>query len=91
MSRLGWYGQTYELDPRALQLRVHVDLPRQRRATHARLFQVPSAERREESPLWQHVHSWAFDPAEIGPLQGLDDALERLTEPLLQLRIPGIG
>ena len=85
-----WYGRTFELDPGAVQLRLHVDLPRQLRPTHARLFQIPSAEQRHDSPLWQHVTSWAFDPEDAGRLRNLDDALGRLIVPLLQQRLPGI-
>lgn len=87
----GWYGRTYPLDSEALQLRLHVEVSRRRRATAARLFQVPGAEARGDSPLWQHVDGWVFDPEATGPLRSLDDALERLTVPLLQRRLPGIG
>lgn len=91
MRDTGWYGRKYDLDPLALQLRVHVELPRRRRATHARLFQVPSAERRDDSPLWQYVDGWAFDPEAVGPIRSVDDALERVHLALLQQRLPGIG
>lgn len=91
MRDTGWYGRRFELDPRALQLRVHVDLPSRRRAAHGRLFQVPSADHRGDSPLWQYVDGWAFMPEETRPLRSTDEALSRVVEALMQQRIPGIG
>jgi hypothetical protein len=88
---LGWYGRTWPLDPRAVQLRLHVDVPIRRQATYARLFQVPSAPVRGDSPLWQHVDSWAFDPDEVGPMRSVDDAVDRLVAAGIQMRLPGIG
>lgn len=90
MRDIGWYGRKYDLDPGAMQLRLHIDVAHARRPVHARLFQVPSAGQRRDSPLWQYVSGWAVDPEEVGRLRNIDDALGRLIVPCLALRLPGI-
>lgn len=91
MAQHGWYGRSFPLDPRAVQLRLHIDTPFRRRAAHARLFQVPSADLRGDSPLWQHVDAWAFDPEDVRAIRTVDDAAARMMCALMQLRLPGIG
>ena len=87
-----WYGRRFELDPNALQLRLSVDVPRHRsRPLSVRLFQVPSAEQRHDSPLWQWIDGWVVDPPWGGQPLTHDRAMELLCEATLQRRLPGIG
>lgn len=81
----------HDLDPGAVQWRLHVTPQRRHRVAEARLFQVPGPVGQQASAhLCQAIDHWAFDLSTLARPRSVDDVLAEVLEACLQRRLPGI-
>lgn len=81
----------HEIDPGAVQWRLHVTPARRFRTAEARLFQVPGPVGQEASlHMVQAIDHWAFDLSTLARPRTVSDVLVEVCEATLQRRLPGL-
>lgn len=83
--------ELHELDPGAVQWRLHVTPHRRFRTAEARLFQVPGPVGQEASAhMVQAIDHWPFDLTVLTHPRSISDVLVEVCEATLQRRLPGL-
>lgn len=83
--------ELHELDPGAVQWRLHVTPRRRHRAAEARLFQVPGPVGQQASAhLCQAIDHWALDLSTLARPRSVGDVIAEMCEATLQRRLPGL-